>query len=279
MAAIGIETGSTTDVDSANAEFWNELCGSTLAQALGITDHSLESLQRFDQAYLAFYPYLLDRVGLGDLAGKVVLEVGLGYGTLSQQLAAVATDYIGLDVAAGPVKLVNHRLGMMGLPGRAIQGSMLDAPLPSESVDAVVSIGCFHHTGDVQRCIDETYRLLRPAGVARIMVYNRFSYRQWLKWPKQTLRAAVRERRDVPAASVDQRGAYDVNSAGVAAPETDFLSAQQLAGMFQRYSRFSCHKENCGELPFGLHRLVPRKLLLPSVGRLAGLDIYIDARK
>jgi SAM-dependent methyltransferase len=268
-----------TEYDQANAEFWDELCGSTLARALGITDNSLESLERFDRAYLGFYPYLLDRVGLERLAGKNVLEVGLGYGTLSQKLAEVAAGYTGLDVAAGPVNMVNHRLRMLGLPGQAVQGSILAAPLESESQDVVVSIGCFHHTGDVQRCVDETYRLLKPGGLAKIMVYNRFSYRQWLKWPKQSLRAAVRERRDVPAASVDQRGAYDVNSAGVAAPETVFLSAQELAGIFQRYSRFSCHKENCGELPFGLHRLVPRKLLLPSVGRLAGLDLYVEAQK
>jgi len=86
----------TTAIDRANAEFWHELCGSTFAKSLGITDHSLDSLGRFDRAYLEFYPYLLKRVGLEDMAGKRVLEVGLGYGTLSQKLAEVAADYTGL---------------------------------------------------------------------------------------------------------------------------------------------------------------------------------------
>ncbi len=269
----------TIAIDRANAAFWDELCGSTLARSLGITDHSLASLQRFDRAYLAFYPYLLERVGLDQMAGKSVLEVGLGYGTLSQKLAEVAADYTGLDVAAGPVNMVNHRLQMQGMSGRAIQGSILDAPLATESVDAVVSIGCFHHTGDVQRCIDETYRLLKPGGQAKIMVYNRFSYRQWLKWPAQTWSAAMHDRRAVPDALVDQRRAYDVNSAGEAAPETAFLSARELEGMFRRYSRFTAHKENCDNLPFGAHRLLPRRRMLSSVGRLAGLDLYVDARK
>src|SRR4051812_15579052 len=103
------------EFDQANAEFWDELCGSAFAQALGITDHTSASLERFDRAYLDFYPYLLDRVGLQDVAGKEVLEVGLGYGTLSQQLAAVAADFTGLDVAAGPVNMVNHRLRMKEL--------------------------------------------------------------------------------------------------------------------------------------------------------------------
>jgi SAM-dependent methyltransferase len=274
-----VSTTTPVDFDKANAEFWDELCGSTLAQALGITDHSSASLERFDRAYLEFYPYLFDRVGLQELAGKEVLEVGLGYGTLSQQLAAVAADYTGLDVAAGPVKMVNHRLAMMGQQGRAVQGSMLEAPFADGSFDAVVSIGCFHHTGDVPRCIDETYRLLRPGGIARIMVYNRFSYRQWWNWPRQTLAAVVRERGSRADARVEQRRAYDVNAAGEAAPKTVFLSIGELARMFRRYASFTCHKENCGELPLGVHRFIPRRLLLPTVGKVAGLDLYIEARK
>src|SRR5262245_31308591 len=90
----------TTEFDQANAEFWNELCGSTFARAHGIVDHSLASLERFDEAYFAFYPYLLPRVGLEDLAGKTVLEMGLGYGSLSQKIASVAAGYTGLDIAA-----------------------------------------------------------------------------------------------------------------------------------------------------------------------------------
>jgi SAM-dependent methyltransferase len=269
---------TAADFDRANAEFWDELCGTTLAQALGITDHTSESLERFDHAYLAFYPYLLDRVGLQDLAGKEVLEVGLGYGTLSQQLASVAA-YTGLDVAAGPVKMVNHRLQMKEFSGRAVQGSILDAPFPSESFDAVVSVGCFHHTGDVQRCINETHRLLRTGGVGRIMVYNRFSYRQWWRWPRQTVSVAVRERGSSMKFDVEQREAYDVNIAGEAAPETTFLSISELARMFQSYTSFDCHKENCGELPLGVHRFIPRRFLLPTVGKVAGLDLYIQARK
>ena len=194
MIANGSRNTPTPNIDAANAAFWDELCGSAFARALGITDQSLASLERFDRAYLEFYPYLLARVGLADLAGKSVLEVGLGYGTLSQQIAEVAADYTGLDVAAGPVNMVDQRMHMHALPGRAVQGSILDAPFDAEQFDAVVSIGCFHHTGDVQQCIDETYRVLKPGGRARIMVYNRFSYRQWWRWPRQTL-ASLLDRR------------------------------------------------------------------------------------
>ena len=45
-------------IDAGNARFWDELCGSALARSLGIEDASAESLRRFDDAYLALYPYL-----------------------------------------------------------------------------------------------------------------------------------------------------------------------------------------------------------------------------
>ena len=53
-----------------------------------------------------------------------------------------------------------------GTPGQGRAGHMLECPLPDGSVDCVVSIGCFHHTGNLQRCIDETWRVLRPGGRA-----------------------------------------------------------------------------------------------------------------
>ena len=48
----------TTALDDRNAAFWDELCGSSLARSIGITDASAESLARFDAAYMGHYPYL-----------------------------------------------------------------------------------------------------------------------------------------------------------------------------------------------------------------------------
>ena len=46
------------EIDARNAAFWDELCGSVLAEQLGITEASPENLRRFDQAYMDYYPYL-----------------------------------------------------------------------------------------------------------------------------------------------------------------------------------------------------------------------------
>jgi SAM-dependent methyltransferase len=273
-----------TDVslDQRNRTFWNELCGSRFAKDVGITDHCRESLQLFDAKYLEFYPYLLDCVRPGEMAGKRVLEVGLGYGTLGQRLAAAGACYHGLDIADRPVQMMNARLRMIGRDETAVQGNMLHCPFEPEFFDFVVSIGCFHHTGDLQRCIDETYRVLKPGGMAIVMVYNQFSLAQWRKWPLETLRVLARQWRLWPAgkpAGGGQRKTYDMNLAGEGAPETVFTSIARLRRIFSRFRTFQCSKQNCDSISFRGRILVPRQRLLPIVGRFLGLDLYVRARK
>ena len=271
---------SNVEIDVANARFWDELCGTSLAKALGATGRSMEDLRTFDRGYMDLYPYLLDRVPAATMRGKKVLEIGLGYGTLGQKIAEAGADYTGLDIAQGPVDMMNHRLKMQGLPGKAIQSSMLQCPLPDQSVDCVVSIGCFHHTGNVRRCVDETWRVLKPGGRAYLMVYNRFSYFRWIKWFGPTLRAALASNAgSAGTATESERWAYDSNAAGGAAPETVFLSRNQLRGMLSRFTRASLVLENCNPLSLRGLVLVSRPVLLPVLGPIAGLDIYISAEK
>jgi ubiquinone/menaquinone biosynthesis C-methylase UbiE len=274
-------TSDRADPSDANRRFWNELCGTSLACSLGITDHTTDSLRRFDEAYMGLYPYLLRHVPVGSFTGLRVLEVGLGYGTLGQKIAQSCGSYTGLDIAPGPVEMMRCRFSLQGIAGEAIQGNMLNAPFPDEYFDRVVSIGCFHHTGDTQRCLDETYRLLRPGGVAHLMIYNRFSARQWTRWPLKTVGAWVAERtfRSGTASSPEQRAAYDSDSDGTAAPETEFFSLSQLRRMLRRFRRVRLTKENFDNVTFRGRRLIPRLSVLSTMGRVLGLDIYIEAEK
>src|SRR4051794_10759604 len=164
------------EVDRENAAFWSELCGSGLARELGISGDEPEALERFDDHYFRFYPYLRGYVNRFDLRGRSVLEIGLGYGTLGQYIAARGAVYHGLDIAPTPVEMMRHRLRLRGTADeeRVLQGSALDIPWPDETFDHVYSIGCLHHTGDRGRAVDEVRRVLRPGGVAVVMLYNRY---------------------------------------------------------------------------------------------------------
>ena len=150
-------------IDRQNKAFWDEVCGSGLAQGLGLTDASPESMALFDRAYMELYPYLARYIPSGALGGKRVLEVGLGYGTLGQILARSAGEYHGVDMAAGPAAMMLHRLQRLGnaVRGCAARASVLDLPYRDESFDYVYSIGCLHHTGDIRRGVEEVRRVLK----------------------------------------------------------------------------------------------------------------------
>ena len=268
-------------LDAANARFWDELCGTGLARSLGLTDHSPASLQAFDDAYFRLYPYLLPTVRPEELAGKPVLEIGLGYGSLSQKLAEAGAGYTGMDIADGPVMMVNHRLALAGLPGKAVRGNALAMPFADGSFDAVVSIGCFHHSGSVQKCLDETYRVLRPGGVAVVMLYNKFSFRQWSRRPVATLRELARDRfgrADRRLGEAGLRGEYDARSDGEAAPEVTLHSVRELRRRFSGFRRVRIRKQNCDNLVLW-RRYIPREWLLTTLGRGLGLDLYVRAEK
>jgi SAM-dependent methyltransferase len=268
-------------VDRANSEFWNELCGSELARTLGVTDSSPESLARFDRYYFEIYPYIAARIAPRHFSDRDVLEVGLGYGSVAERLAKAGAHYTGLDIAFGPAAMVNHRLEQHGLSGHAIRGSVLQCPFADASFDAVVSIGCLHHTGDLQRAVTELHRVLRPGGFAFLMVYNAFSYRRWLRWPRVTARQfAYESLAKSPLdskSSEDERAAYDADVNGRAAPETVFTSARSLRALTKRWSAAEIWTENADREMF--FRYLPRNVLLQTIGRLAGLDLYCWLRK
>ena len=76
----------STALDKLNSEFWEEFCGTNDAVKLGITDSSKKSLQLFDAWYMEFYSYLDKYIPFKKFSGKKVLEIGLGYGTVSAKI-------------------------------------------------------------------------------------------------------------------------------------------------------------------------------------------------
>ena len=261
-------------IDQRNATFWDELCGSIMAQMIGITDHSPESLRRFDAAYMEFYPYLARQLHSPTVVGEPLLEIGLGFGTVSQRLAEMGFDYHGLDIAAGPVEIVRERLRRLEVDDaeqRVLQGSALEIPHTDNAFGHLVTIGCLHHTGDLPRALDEVHRVLRPGGTAMVMLYNRHSWRQ--------LVLHARSVRDA-----EKRGAYDTNVAGEVAPETVYVTARQIHHeLFARFGDVRIERHNFDPVVLttfrGLSLTIPRERLLPNVARVLGLDLYIHARK
>lgn len=259
---------SQPTIDRENAEFWDTLCGWSMARDAGITGRDPDDLRSFDELYLGFYPYLAGYVP-PDFERKKVLEVGLGFGTLGQLLASRNADYYGVDIAAGPVETMKRRLEWLGKPGeQARQASVLELPFEDASFDYVYSIGCLHHTGDLPKSIQEVHRVLVPGARAVVMLYYRHSLRQLL----YGLRAAVRR---APSPDDEMRRMYDAHESGEPAPYTDFVSKGDVRRLFADFGRVEIDVQNFDDYPFGFKR----ELFLGNLARVVGLDLYIVADK
>ncbi len=274
---VAAELTNQNAIDTGNSKFWDQLCGTTLANMLGITDDTPESLQKFDQWYCDMYPYLPDHIPYQSMNGKDVLEIGLGYGTVAQKLAETGCRYNGLDIAQGPVDMVNHRIHQNKLIGKAVQGSVLEAPFKNESFDYIVTIGCLHHTGNLEKAISECHRMLRTGGSLIIMLYNAYSYRRWIQAPQSTFKHFMKEtfggRGVVKALTPEERASYDADPEGNAAPHTDWVSTRSFAHLCKDFSIFKAKREK----PF--MRYSREQLLKTPIPKLCGLDIYAVAKK
>lgn len=275
---------SQDDLDAKNGAFWNTLCGTTFAKSLGIEDDSPDSLRKFDEWYFRLYPYLDEHLDLPDTRGKRVLEIGLGYGSVGEKLARAGALYTGLDIAPGPVGMMHHRLHQAGLPGGGVEGSILEPPFPAGGFDVVIAIGCLHHTGDLQRAIQQCAALLSPGGRLTMMVYYAYSYRQWQQARPETLRYLQRETfgfRGVVGDSTEaQRAAADTDQDGNAAPHTDWISRRSLRASFKQagFRYATTRLENIDQA--GPHVKIPREVSLNTAWpQIWGLDLYATARK
>jgi len=273
-------------IDRQNAEFWNELCGTPAARALGIIEPSSENLRRFDEWYMNYYPYVARYVDSEAVKGKKVLEIGLGYGTLGQLLALQGCQYYGLDIAKNPVAMMHYRFSLLGLEGghRVQVGSALEIPYKDATFEYVYSIGCLHHTGNLSRAVAEVYRVLADGGKAVIMLYNRRSFRRLVHLPRLRFRNrllhCLQYRNDEAGFARWVRAAYDKNTEGEEAPHTDYVSRAQVRRLFRAFSSVRIESRNCTPLVFFKGRVrIPREKLLNNLGRVLGLDLYITVTK
>ncbi len=252
----------------------------TFARALGLVGRDRETLEAFDRAYFAYYPYLLEYLDPFELSDRRVLEIGLGYGTLGEELARRGADYFGLDIAAGPVRMMQHRLEMLGrgAPDQVTQGSVLAMPFDDESFDYVYAIGVLHHTGDLRGSIDQVRRVLVPGGRAIVMVYNAGSWRQWRQVRARRFWARIRGASGPTEDEVTQL--YDSNVVGTAAPHTDYVFRREVADLFRGFSAVDVRARNFDFVQVIGPKGIPRRWILgsPLEARL-GLDLYVVATR
>ena len=251
--------------------FWDaQPCGTT---HIDLPSDSREYFIEFDKYYESLYPYLLPFLNLESLRGKRVMEIGLGSGFTLQRIAEVAGQCVGLDLSGGTVKLNQARRQHFDLDIKLIQSSATAIPLRSNSLDAVVSIGCLHHIPDINAAISEIHRVLKPGGVLKAMVYNRHSFRVNFYIPLAR-RTSTRWRGKSSQDCINEM--YD----GSGNPYGMVYSKGEVTKLLDKFEQVNFRVENFEGREF-LPRyggLIPRNVWLATLGKIVGLDLYFTAK-
>ena len=110
----------------------------------------------------------------------------------------------GIDLSAVSLGRTRSRCHLAGLVPDLRLGDAENLPFATNSFDIVYSYGVMHHSPDTAKCLREAWRVLKPGGEARIMLYHHLSLTGimlWLRfglWRGQSIRQCVYETLESP---------------------------------------------------------------------------------
>ena len=140
---------------------------------------SAEYFSRLLEMRHEYAPWMRDVLGYDACAGMDVLDVGCGQGIDLARYAAAGARVVGIDLTPRHVELARSHLAGRGLSATVVEGDAEALPFVDRSFDRVSSNGVLHHTPNIDAALAEIYRVLRPGGEARIILYNRNSLHYW----------------------------------------------------------------------------------------------------
>ena len=102
---------------------------------------------------------------LGDVAGRDVLEVGSGAGQCSRWVRHRGGRSIGLDLSLRQLQHSRRIDEATGIVVPSVLGTATELPFADDSFDVVFSsFGALQFVSDLDACVAETARVLRPGG-------------------------------------------------------------------------------------------------------------------
>ncbi|HYJ45356.1 MAG TPA: class I SAM-dependent methyltransferase [Pyrinomonadaceae bacterium] len=129
--------------------------------------------------YQEYAPWMREVMGFDQFAGKRLLEVGCGMGTDLLQFARGGALCTGVDLTPRSVEVSSLHFGLYDMRADFVLGDGERLPFADSSFDVVYSNGVLHHTPDTIGAVRELHRVLRPEGLARVMLYHRNSLYYW----------------------------------------------------------------------------------------------------
>jgi SAM-dependent methyltransferase len=167
-------------------EFWNRApCGEELYLAgLDRAAYERQARRRYE-----LEPYIPEFARFEEARGLRVLEIGVGLGADHQRFAEAGAELYGIDLTPRAMEHTRRRLMLFGLRSKLAVADAEALPFRDEAFDLVYAWGVLHHTPDTPKAVAEVWRVLKPDGCARIMLYHKWSLVGLMLWTRYALLA------------------------------------------------------------------------------------------
>lgn len=204
-------------------DFWNAAsCGETLyLKGSEVTAYATQAFKRYE-----LEPYIETFADFAAACGREVLEIGVGLGADHQRFAEAGAVLTGVDLTERAVGHTGQRLAALGLRSHLLTADAEHLPFAEASFDIVYSWGVLHHTPNTPKAIDEVWRVLRPGGSARIMVYHAYSMVGYMLWIRYALLAGR-----------PSRSLADIYAHHLESPGTKAYTVDEARRLFARFSK------------------------------------------
>lgn len=259
-------------------DFWNEAsCGENLyllnADRAG---YEAQARTRYE-----LEPYIFDLARFEEARGKRVLEIGVGLGADHQKFAEAGAELYGIDLTERAIDHTRRRLAAFGLSSRLAVGDAENLDFPQETFDLVYAWGVLHHSPDTPRAISEVWRVLKPGGVAKIMIYHKWSMVGLMLWVRYAL---LRFRPWIPLSTIYSRYLESPGTKAYSVGEArELLAAFSEVRISTRLGHGDLLESQAGQRHRGVLLALARKIwpraLLKRFFPTMGLGMLIEARK
>lgn len=259
-------------------DFWNE---SSCGEALLLGARGAEAYARHQRERYRLEPFIPAFADFERYRGARVLEIGVGLGADHECFAAAQADLYGIDLTRRAIDHTRARLELRGLTSRLQVADAEALPYPDGHFELVYSWGVLHHSPSPERAIDEVWRVLRPGGTAKLMIYHSASIVGAMLWARYGLLRGQpwRSRAEVFAEHLESPGTQAFTTSQARAMCSKF----ERTHIFTQLTHADLLTSGAGQRHQGLlldvaRRLWPRRLIqrwLPH----NGMFMFITARK